>query len=213
VYVLLRSRLSPITIYGGIGAVAGAAFLWSNDFGIPTSGLLVFFALVWAYRTGNLSLKTSMALLGSALLVAAVGLMLATKGHGIDSLRYNFVDVAHDQYWYFAFWDAGNRILSVSDFFTKYVANHIGWWGLVLVGMSALTFFRPTLEHALLLFIGLVLVAGSTVASVGGHLYSGYMETFIFWSKATLVIGSAFFILSASGITRLRVPWINGDGN
>ena len=35
VYALLRSRLSPVAIYGGIGAVAGAAFLWSNDFSCP----------------------------------------------------------------------------------------------------------------------------------------------------------------------------------
>ena len=210
VYALLRSRLSPVAIYGGIGAVAGGAFLWSNDSGIPTSGLLVCFALAWAYRTGNLSLKTSRALFGSAWLAALLGLLLATMGHGIDLLRYNFVDVAHDQYWYFAFWNPGSRILSVSDFFTKFVALQISWWGLVLVGMSALTLFRPTLEHALLLFIGLALVGSSAVASVGGHLYSGYMETFIFWCKTTLIIGSAFFIVSASGVTRWRVPWPNG---
>ena len=209
VYVLLASRLRPLFISSGIGGVAGAAFLWSNDYGIPTSGLLILFALVWAHRSGNLSLKSGMAVLGSAFFVAAFGLMLATKGHGVDLLRYNFIDVAGDQYWYFYDWSANSRILSVADFFTKFVAPVIGWWGLVLVGMFVLTYFRPSMENILLLIVGLALAGGGTVASVGGHLEGDYLTPFIFWCKATLIIGLVFFILSVAGITRLRVTLLS----
>ncbi len=209
VYVLLNSRLNPLIVYGGIGGLAGIALLWSNDYGIPTAGLLILFGFLWAYRSDNLSVKVVFVILGVALLVSFVSLLLATRGHGLDLLRYNFSDVANDQYWYFCCWSAADKVLSVTDFFTKFVVVYIGWWGLVLFGMAVLTYFVPTIEYTLMLFIGITLAAGGTLASVGGHLESGYMISFIFWCKATLGISLVVFILSAIARMKLGTSLLN----
>ena len=207
-WVLLSLRLGPAVMYSLIGVVAGATALWSNDFGVPTAMLLLLLSLLWAFHTGDLSLKVGAACLGAALLVASIGLAVATNGHGIDLLKYSFVDVRHDQYWYFGPWLPEFRVFSFSDLIEKLflrsyfegyvrVRPEIDWWGLVLVWVGLITIRKPSLENFLLLFLGLSLLGGGLVATVGGHR-AGYLTAFIFWCQVTFVTGAAALLLRAA---------------
>ena len=204
-YVLLNSRLSPAVTYGGIGGVAGAALLWSNDYGIPTSGLLGLFALFLAYRNNNLSIKIATSILGAAFAVAFAGLMVGTYGHGLALLEYNFFDVRLDQYWYFGPWSAESRILSTADFLPK-IAADIGWLGIILACLFVITIFRPTIENILLLFIGFALVGGGILTIAGGHRESYYMDAFLLWCRATAVLYAAFLLKWVIEFTITRIP-------
>lgn len=159
IYFILRARLRLSTSYSLIGIVAGLCFLWSNDYGIPTSALIIVFAIYWAYQTKTLTLALATLIVISALLAAIAGLCVATKGHGIDLLKYNFFDVGSDQFWYFAPWSAETRILTFGDLWNK-LAQDFGSWSLVLLVLATTIFFRPKLEYVLLLVIGLALAGG-----------------------------------------------------
>lgn len=193
IYFILRARLKLSSTYGLIGIVAGLCFLWSNDYGIPTSVCIIGFAIYWAYQTKTLTPRLAALIVISALLAATAGLCVATKGHGLNLLKYNFFDVGGDQFWYFAPWSAETRILTLGDLWNK-LAQDFGSWSLVLLLLTTTIFFRPKLEYVLLLVIGLALVGGGALASIGGHRDFGYLLAFFFWCKATALFGMIFFL-------------------
>lgn len=194
VYLLVHSRLRPIALYGGIGGIAGGTFLWSNDYGLPTSVLLIIIGILFAYRAGELRSKVILSMVGSALIAGIAGLLFFTNGHAVDLLRYNFVDVRVDQYWYFCCWSPELRIFTIPELFSKYLFSpyYIGWWGIVWFVLLAYTIRWPTEENIMLLFIGLALFFGGAIASIGGHLEQGYMTAYIFWCQAVTLFYSIY---------------------
>jgi hypothetical protein len=212
VYFLVQSRLQPIAIYGAIGGIAGATFLWSNDYGLPTLVLLIIVGIFFAYRSGNLRAKVLLSMVGCALLAGSAGLMFATKGHAVDLMRYNFVDVRVDQYWYFCCWNPEIRIFTISEIFSKFLFSEycIGWWGSVWFALLAVTYNRPTAENILLLFIGLVLFCGGAIASIGGHLDPGYMAAFIFWCQSVTLIFSLYVLSRFAHLVAVKFSSTSG---
>lgn len=86
-----------------VGATAGASAIWSNDYGIPTAGLLI--SGTWLQFRHSLTggparyaLWTCASALASATLIVTV----ATAGFPLRWFEYNFLGVARDQAWYFA---------------------------------------------------------------------------------------------------------------
>jgi hypothetical protein len=205
-YLILKSRLQPIVLLSLISVLAGVAFLWTNDFGIPTTGLLVCFALFWARQQQLLTLPIALLIPGIALVSACVGLTIITSGYGFDLLSYNFQDVRFDQYWYFGPWSESSRIFTVSDIATKLMVD-FGWWTLVLAIAAAKAYFWPTLENSLLFLIGLILAGGGSLAIVGGHRELGYLAAFFFWCKATLVV--ELFLIGK----RFSLEWLGLKNN
>lgn len=206
VYFLVQSRLRPIALFGGIGGIAGASFIWSNDYGLPTSGLLIIVGAFFAHRSGNLRAKVLLSMVGCALIVGVSVLMLATKGHAVDLIRYNFADVRVDQYWYFCCWSPDLRIFTIPEFFSKYLFSpyYIGWWGAVWFVLLAYTIWRPTIENIMLLFVGLALFCGGAIASIGGHLEPGYMAAFIFWCQSVTIFYSLYSLSQPAHLVSLK---------
>lgn len=191
IYFILRARLRLSTSYSLIGIVAGLCFLWSNDYGIPTSALIIVFAIYWAYQTKTLTLALATLIVISALLAAIAGLCVATKGHGIDLLKYNFFDVGSDQFWYFAPWSAETRILTFGDLWNK-LAQDFGSWSLVLLVLATTIFFRPKLEYVLLLVIGLALAGGGWQSLVATAILVIYCHS-IFGVKQLRYLAQSLF--------------------
>lgn len=192
-YLILKSKLPPFATYGLLGILAGMSFLWTNDFGLPTSSLLLAFALFWARKQKILTPSLATLIVGLALFSAIIGFWFSTRGHGLDLLRYNFVDVRFDQYWYFGPWTDDSRILSIADILNKLLPD-FGWWSLAIFAFGAAIYLQPTLEIFLLLLIGLMLAGGGVLAILGGHRDSGYLSHFIFWCKLTLIIEVILFV-------------------
>ena len=184
-YLVIKSGFRHSVIYFLIGGFAGISFLWTNDFGLPTTIFLLAFAILFARSQRVLTFSLILLILGSALFSAATGLAIFTVGHGIELLRYNFIDVRFDQYWYFGPWSEESRIFSIFDIFLKLLPD-FGWWSLTLFAMILRNILSPSIERWLVFLIGLILAGGGTLAVIGGHREIGYISHFIFWCKLVL---------------------------
>ena len=207
------------------------SLFWSNDYGLPTFLMLNFSSLVFlsVYRKNlgtNYGLKllfyfascTALALLFyGALLFALMGLGF------VEFLRYNFVDVAADQWWYFGSYIPKNRIFFLLDVFRIFKPNMMFYPLCTLVLLAVLLFIRQlktqrrtvkgklisltfhekkssgsaAIESYLFLaFIGLVTFGGGLLASVGGHFQKGYFFSFYIWGVTALALLLVKFLWS-----------------
>lgn len=172
-------RAKPKIIYSTIGALAGISILWSNDFGIASTAALGLLTLIYSYQNHQLSFKNLSLTAISAIITFAILITIATHGHAIEMLKYNFLDVRGDQYWYFSPWEADNRILSIRDFIIKFPqCCGLGWPILIII--IAITYLYPTIENLLLFTLAIALLCGGTLLIVGGHINDGYFDPFKF---------------------------------
>lgn len=185
-YLIIRYSNSSVRRYAALGALAGLDLLWSNDYGISSSLLLICFSLALLAKERQVTLSKIGALLAMTILVGAGSFTLATHGFAVPLLKYNFLDVAKDQWWYFAPWDEPSRIFGFRDLY-KLWDRELGLGVAVLLGLSVVAYHRPSLKYGLLLYLGVALFAGGFVASAGGHI-GGYFAAFGFWSKMTLIL-------------------------
>jgi hypothetical protein len=169
------------------GLLTGSILLWSNDFAIPSAGLLAFFIFANALYRNEFQLRNVLVYSVATILSWATLLALATHGHPIELLQYNFLDVAQDQWWFFGPYGESTRIFNLQQLTRLFSQeNYIPLFVLALIAI--LTLRTRLIEHALLLWIGAVLFAGGVVASVGGHL-GGYFGGFYFWGMMATCVG------------------------
>jgi len=167
--------------------ISGGAILWSNDYGIPTAGMTVLYGLIWSRSQKMSTLKSFSVISINASITALFLLSILTWGHAVDLMVYNFVDVRHDQWWYFGPWSANSRILSFEDLVKILLQLKMEFATLCI--LILITLRRPTNEYFLLLFTGISLLGGGLIATVGGHIYD-YFFSFNNWSILVLLIGS-----------------------
>lgn len=188
--------ISPIDTarnrYISAGLLTGSILLWSNDFAIPSAGLLALFIFVNAYFRAEFLLKNLFLYSIAAIFSSMVLFALATDGHQVELFYYNFYDVAWDQWWFFGPYGESTRIFSL-----RQLIRLFSWENYIPLFALALTFycvFRVRrIEYGLLLLIGVTLFFGGVLASVGGHL-GGYFGGFYFWGVMVILIGlSRFF--------------------
>lgn len=171
-----------------LGLLIGTIMLWSNDFAIPTAGIFSFVFCGYFYFEDKDNWKKSVLTFGAtALLSWIVLLSLVTAGHPLELLRYNFKDVAHDQWWYFGPYGPGTRIFEPAQ-----LSRLVSWenhYALTVLGATALVaMWTRQRHHVLLVFIGVALFLGGCLPSVGGHL-GGYFGAFSFWAGSTTLLG------------------------
>lgn len=173
--------------YTFAGLLTGSILLWSNDFAIPSAGLLAFFIFANALRCKEFQIRNVLVYLIATVLSWMTLLTLMTHGHPVELLKYNFLDVAQDQWWFFGPYGETKRIFSLQQLPRLFSQeNDIPLFVLALIAILALK--TRLIEHALLLWIGAVLFAGGVVASVGGHL-GGYFGGFYFWGMMAICVG------------------------
>lgn len=201
-YIAIRFSANWLISQIGLGSLAGFALLWSNDFGLPTA-LLTLGLAGWHVQHAQ-SWKTSKLLVAPciAAIVASCSIALSTGFSAAAMLRYNFLDVAGDQYWYFGPWIEDSRILGLEDIFSRLIPDFFAnGWGLVWPALLAMAIFRPSLEIGAILAIGASLAGGGMLAVIGGHR-GGYEAAYIFWCKTVLTL-FGFAFLS----TKLEAYW------
>jgi hypothetical protein len=101
-------------------------------------------------------------------------------------LKYNFLDVAQDQWWYFGPYGSNSRIFEISHF-SRIFSREIFLTILVFIAVLLLAVKNKRIEYFLVAAIGLTLFAGGSLASVGGHLGT-YFVGFIFWGVITSIM-------------------------
>lgn len=186
-FLATRKNIRGINSALTFGIIIGFIALWSNDFAIPTALLFIILLLFRKKEEGISLLKIFIQFSLSALFSSIILLSLTTHGHFIEMFRYNFFDVASDQWWYFGPYDPAERIFSIKDIYKLFSAEtYFPFFTLLIVLFSALRY--KTHETILLLWIGVVLFSGGMLASIGGHI-GGYFGGFYFWGALTTIIG------------------------
>jgi hypothetical protein len=169
------------------GLLVGASLLWSNDFAIPTASLTAVFFLGVLWLTEKPTWHKSMRIvLITAISSWAAMLLLITGGHPLELIKYNFVDVANDQWWYFSSYRESNRIFEASQI-TRIISEQNYFPLCVLVSVLLCAAKTRKVELALLSWIGIALFAGGAVASAGGQL-GKYFGGFNYWGAVTATL-------------------------
>lgn len=139
------------------GILIGISLLWSNDFAIPTAGLFVVFYFLLFYSKENSNWKKSaITLCFSAAISWALLLSLITFGHPFELIKYNLIDVATDQWWYFGPYGPSKRVFEIGQIF-KLVSKENIFPLVVLLVASISAIKTKKIEHALVALIGLIL--------------------------------------------------------
>ncbi len=156
------------------GVIAGAQFSWSNDYGITSMLVLSFCYIVFRSRTW----KEKWVHLVALIFGGAVIFTLATHGHPLKALSYNFGGVAKDQFWYFMLDDVG-KVFSL----VQYVqAKRI----FILAGISAsfavavfaycLRTKKTDLRDILFLYVLGCSLAAGLLSTIGGGIMERYFS-------------------------------------
>jgi hypothetical protein len=182
--------------YTVAGALTAVVLLWSNDFAFSTAFLLGVFLLIYSLLRDEFTIKNTIGYLGAVLIIWCGLFYLACHGHPVEMLKYNFADAAPDQWWYFGPYTEQSRVFSFKQFLK--MLFKIQLFGLlVFASLSFHAIKYKSIESILLLWVGLALYAGGIVASVGGHVDSGYFAACKYWIRVTFIFGS------------LRLMWLN----
>lgn len=169
------------------GFIISVALLWSNDFAIPAGGLFMVFVIGFYFVKENETWIGSAAILiGTAVVSWVILLWLTTHGHPLQILRYNFVDVATDQWWYFAPYGPATRVFEWRDL-TRLAVSANYFPCLLLLVSPVIALKVRNLELSLIAWLGLTLFAGGCVASIGGHI-GEYFSGFQVWAYATALL-------------------------
>jgi hypothetical protein len=185
-YYIFKNRPQFTLRNSSISTILGMAMLWSNDFSVPTFGIFFIFSSMYFWMFENRWKISAFYVLVVSITLWMFLLYIITAGHSLELLKYNFLDVAKDQWWYFAPYDAQNRIFEFTHFVRLLDKDTV----LSLVVLVFILFFaikKRRIELFLVFAIGTSLFAGGCLASIGGHI-GGYFGGFHFWSAATFLI-------------------------
>lgn len=187
------SSLAPLLL----GLVAGLGLLWSNDAGIPlVIALAIALSLALLRRPALLARTFLLFAIGTSV-SAAVTILIVTHGEPGGWLHYNFVDVAGDQFWYFAPWDRATRILGPFDLVRIITGGDpvttISL--LLLLGCVAVAGFKLLLGRgspvrlAAFTMVGASTIGTALIPQIGGHIDGAYNNiTFMLGLTAPLVV-------------------------
>jgi hypothetical protein len=193
--------------FASIGILTGFVLIWSNDFALPTALMLGLYALVNDFKKNNIEIVNYFIFIVTTAICWFCITYLITDGYFIDLLKYNFRDVAKDQWWYFGPYAEEYKVFNWREVIKP--INMELWflpYPLILIAFNFfLIFYFKKDEFLLINWIGLTLFLGGMLASIGGHI-GGYFGGLYFWSF--LVICSYFYLIlkffSFKNITRVQ---------
>ena len=169
------------------GLLVGACMLWSNDYAIPTVVVFSVFYLTKFYFNENLTWKKSAAtFIVSAIVAYTILISIITFGHALELFKYNYLYVASDQWWYFAPYNLTGRVFVLSQLF-YILFNDLNFPLLVLLFVTCIAILARKTEYTFLSLIGLTLLSGGSLATIGGHV-GGYFTAFYYWASITTIL-------------------------
>lgn len=205
-FVLSRAwttRTRMLVIGAGAGVVAA---LWSNDYGL-VSGLGMLALVTLLVLLGELGdgrrIRPLLALWAAGAVSFVVAGFLATGGHYLSYLRYNFVDVRGDQLWYYGSWDRQSRVFGPGDLLRIMVDERATFGVVVLLAVCAFAAWNRRTDALLVTYLGAATLLGGVAATVGGHA-SAYFWAFRLWGAVVAVAVAARLLVALVARLRLR---------
>lgn len=188
-YVLIRRVKNGLKRNIWAGIFIGSSLLWSNDFAIPTAGFfMVFYFLLFYSKDNSTWKKNAITLCFATAISFTLLLSLITFGHPFELIKYNLKDVATDQWWYFGPYGPSTRIFGIGQIFRLISKENI--FPLVVLLVASISAIKTKkIEYALVALIGLILFAGGSLASIGGHL-GGYFGAFYYWGSTATILAA-----------------------
>ena len=183
---IIRLPSQPLRFIAA-GSAVGILLVWSNDYALSTACLFALWPLGDAYFNRTLRVGGVLLLVASATCTWFILLTTATHGNPIEMLRYNFQDVARDQWWMFGAYGEAARFFDPRDAPKLITGTNIRSF-VVLLGATLVAAVTRRREHVLLVWIGVALFSGGVIASIGGHI-GKYFFGFYCWAVATAGIG------------------------
>lgn len=176
----------------GVGLAVGVALLWSNDFSIPTAALFAPMYCFIFFREKSDWKKNAVVFGVVAFAFWLILLSIITIGHPANLVKYNFIDVATDQWWYFGPYDPSARVFEFSHL--SKVVSRENYFSLMILFFSGIVANKTkSIEHLLLSAIGWATFFGGVLPSLGGHL-GGYFGAFNYWGAVTAFLAVLRFI-------------------
>jgi hypothetical protein len=161
-------------------------------------------------------IKTTTFLILTSIVSIGIIQFIITGGHPIKLAKYNFLDVAKDQWWYFGFWLDGYRIFTLKEFNKIYYQiQQISYSiPIFLASFASIFLFKNYRQELFLIFMaGALSLVGGIIACVGGHIMDGYFDGFKFWTRLIVVLFCLrlasqliFFIFKKNGRALLCMP-------
>lgn len=205
-FYFLRSRQASIFWYS---LPLSICFIWSNDFAFTTF-LIMFTTLTLTSRFVAPPRKIIIDLCTTFLASLALGFLwvyILTFGHPLNFELYNFRDVANDQWWYFAPYSYGERILSLTDIGQLFKLPTL-FSVFLIFSLVIFALKRKSFSLLLLGSAGLSLFGGGLVASIGGHYGFYYFFALYCWTAITLGLFLWKFILTRYGISEKLLKYV-----
>lgn len=196
------------------GIIAGAQFSWSNDYGNTSMLALSFCYIVFCSRTW----KEKWVHLAALIFGAAFIFTLATNGHPLKAISYNFGGVAKDQFWFFMLDDAGKVFSLVQYAQAKRIFVLAGISAMFVVGVFVycLRSKKADLRDILFLYVLGCSLAAGLLSTIGGGIMERYFSASLrllpfaclwallrfvkmpklhFLPPLTIVIGLSFYVI------------------
>jgi hypothetical protein len=130
----------------------------------------------------------------SVILIWAIVFYLATYGQPISLLKYNFISVAGDQWWYFSPYGEYSRLYSIERFPRIFFRDWNPYGLVAIASVSFLAWKNNSISYLLLAWIGIALFLGGTIACVGGHYDAFYFCALYYWTMTLCIVGGVRFI-------------------
>lgn len=166
-----------------VGLAVGVALLWSNDFAIPTAALFALLYCFISFREKTDWKKNAVAFGIVAFAFWLILLSIITVGHSADFVKYNFIDVATDQWWYFGSYDPSKRVFELGHL--SKVMSRENYFSLMILFFTAILANKTrNNEHLLLSAIGWTTFFGGVLPTLGGYV-GGYFGAFNYWGAVT----------------------------
>jgi hypothetical protein len=194
-YALIFQKIENTKLKYSLCAVFnGFMLIWSNDYAFTTAFLFLILVLAESVRSHDFNVWFAVKYLFWMSLAAVSLYTLATCGHPLGMLKYNFLDVAKDQWWYFALYGETFRIFQPAQLLKIFVSKNLLLDIPILIAAWIIALKAKSAQWILVCWIGIALFAGGLIASAGGHI-EGYFFAFSFWSKCTLFLSLAYLAL------------------
>jgi hypothetical protein len=182
-----------------IGFFIGLIFgLWSNDYALLTALLGFVFYIILINRSSHSFRKIVYSLVSLSFTICTIAAVQLGNGWDESYLKYNFIDVRGDQYWYFGPWSDDSRINNALDLINQLNAERVILPLIFLFAISFLAFRKKSNELLALSLIGISLFLGGCVSTIGGHTYN-YFSPFKLWGL--LIAIALFFFCSVKAMT------------
>jgi hypothetical protein len=210
IFLILRLRGTQLKWHFTIGLIAGFTLcIWSNDYAITTSflGVVLYLVLIQSGIQDKLT-KFVMAFSGFLTSTLISVLTLLIEGWNSSFLKYNFVDVRGDQYWYFGPWDEVFRVNSFLDLYNQLLSERVQVSLLILTGIVLYAFYKKSKEFLVISFIGFGLFLGGMTSTIGGHSYI-YFSPFRLWGALVILSLLTYIALSFSFQIKYKSKNIN----